>query len=316
MSGLLRRGLVSSLSILLLLVLGAVASSGDRQPAFKACVQTCISKDCAPDAPPLPIILRALWWTCESNCDYKCQRQITAQGQGVVHQYHGKWPFVRILGVQEPASVILSLLNGAMHVRSWKLVRRGIPVRHPMRQWLSVFVIIGTWSWLCSAIFHTRDFPLTEKLDYFSAGFNVLYIFFLGTTRMLRLSTWQQTRVLALCCAIPYALHVAYLSLVRFDYGYNMTANAIVGLLSNFIWFVVAYQAYKNGQPFWWRPAALMLLMDLAFSLEAFDFPPLLEALDAHALWHAATIPIITQWYDYLVKDAKWDSHLEQQRKD
>ncbi|KAJ2034965.1 hypothetical protein H4S03_004633 [Coemansia sp. S3946] len=118
------------------------------------------------------------------------------------------------------------------------------------------------------------------------------------------------------CCAIPYALHVAYLSLVRFDYGYNMTANAIVGLLRNFIWFVVSYQAFRNGQPFWWKPAALMLLMDLAFSLEAFDFPPFLEALDAHALWHAATIPIITQWYDYLGKDAKWDLHLEQQRKD
>ncbi|KAJ2448740.1 hypothetical protein GGF42_004999 [Coemansia sp. RSA 2424] len=320
-SVLLRSGLVSSgLLILLLLVFSAVASSGDRQPSFRACLKSCIAKDCSPDAPPLPAVLRALWWTCESNCDYKCQRQLTAAAQnrhpqGVVHQYHGKWPFLRILGVQEPASVIFSLLNGAMHLRSWKMVREGIPVRHPMRRWLSVFIVIGTWSWLCSAVFHTRDFPITEKLDYFSAGFNVLYIFFLGTTRMLRLTTWHQTRVLALCCGIPYAMHVAYLSLVKFDYGYNMMANASVGLVSNFIWFVVAFQAYRNGQPFWWKPAALILLTDMAFSLEAFDFPPFLDAFDAHALWHAATIPIVGQWYDYLVKDAKWDSHLEQQRK-
>ena len=25
-------------------------------------------------------------------------------------------------------------------------------------------------AWLWSTIFHSRDFPLTEKLDYFSAG--------------------------------------------------------------------------------------------------------------------------------------------------
>ncbi|KAJ2908753.1 hypothetical protein GGI21_002569, partial [Coemansia aciculifera] len=299
-SVLLRSGLVSSgLLILLFLVLSVVASSGDRQPSFRACLKACVATDCAPSAPPLPLFLRALWWTCESNCDYKCQRTLTiaAQSQpgGVVHQYHGKWPFVRIMGVQEPASVIFSLLNGLMHLRSWKLVRDGIPVRHPMRQWLSVFVVIGSWSWLCSAVFHTRDFPITEKLDYFSAGFNVLYIFFLGTTRMLRLKTWRQTRVLAIFCAVPYCLHVAYLSLVKFDYGYNMMANAIVGLVSNFIWFAVAFQAYRNGQPFWWKPAVLIVLTDMAFSLEAFDFPPFFDALDAHALWHAATIPIVTQ---------------------
>ncbi|KAJ2838601.1 hypothetical protein FBU31_000888 [Coemansia sp. 'formosensis'] len=302
---------ITTLSVLLLLALSALASSGDRQPAFQACVRSCIARDCAPTAPPLPLHLRALWWTCSSNCDYECQRQLTQEGS--VHQYHGKWPFVRVLGIQEPASVIFSLLNGAMHVRSWRAVRH-LPLRHPMRRWLSVFVVIGTWSWLCSAVFHTRDFPLTEKLDYFSAGFNVLYIFFLGSTRMLRLTTWRQTRVVALCCAIPYALHVAYLSLVSFDYDYNMKANAMVGLLSNLVWFVVAAQARRNGQPFWWRPLALILLMDAAFSLEAFDFPPVLDALDAHALWHAATIPLIPLWYDYLVKDAKWDSHLEQHK--
>ncbi|KAJ2743440.1 hypothetical protein GGI20_003738 [Coemansia sp. BCRC 34301] len=320
-SVLLRSSLVSSgLLILLLLALSAVASSGDRQPSFKACVKSCIAKDCSPEAPPLSAVLRALWWTCESNCDYKCQRKLTVAAQsharGVVHQYHGKWPFVRIMGVQEPASVIFSLLNGVMHLRSWKLVRQGIPVRHPMRRWLSIFIVIGSWTWLCSTIFHIRDFPLTEKLDYFSAGLNVLYIFFLSMARMLRLKTWRQTRALAVCCAVPYVLHIAYLSLVKFDYGYNMMANAMVGLLSNIIWFVVAFQAYRNGQPFWWKPAVLILFTDLAFSLEAFDFSPFLDTLDAHSLWHAATIPIVTQWYDYLVKDAKWDVHLEQQRKD
>ncbi|KAJ1719606.1 hypothetical protein LPJ61_006278, partial [Coemansia biformis] len=183
-----------------------------------------------------------------------------------------------------------------------------------MRRWLSLFVMLGSWTWFCSAIFHIRDFPLTEKLDYFSAGLNVLYIFFLGTVRVLRLGTWRQSKALMVVCAIAYGLHVGYLSLVRFNYSYNMAANAAVGLLSNIVWFVATFQAYRNGQPFWWKPAVLILLTDMAFGLEAFDFPPLFDTFDAHSLWHAATIPIVSCWYSYLIDDAKWDLRLEQLR--
>ncbi|KAJ1721933.1 hypothetical protein LPJ53_003596 [Coemansia erecta] len=316
--GWLRRPLLATTLLALLLLLPAAthASSGDRQRSFVKCLGTCTLTDCTPTAPPLPLHLRLLGWTCESNCDYHCQRTLTQQARQDgrrIHQYHGKWPFVRLLGVQEPASVLFSLLNGWAHLRSLPLVR-SIHGAHPMRRWLTVFVVIGTWAWICSAVFHTRDFPLTEKLDYFSAGLNVLYILFLGVVRALRLDSWRQTRVVAAVCALLYAAHVAYL-LVDFDYGYNMAANAVVGLLSNVAWLVVALQAYRNRQPFWWKPAVLIVLTDLAFSLELFDFVPWLDSFDAHSLWHAATIPIIGQWYDYLVRDAKWDMFLDQQRK-
>ncbi|KAJ2555846.1 hypothetical protein EV175_002175 [Coemansia sp. RSA 1933] len=312
-------GLYTALLLLLLAAQPSVASSGDRQIGFQRCVRAC-SQECSAANEPLPLYLRALLWTCQSNCDYKCQRQQTEgarqrKPQGRIHQYHGKWPFVRIVGVQEPASVLFSILNGAMHLRAWPAVRKQVGESHAMRQWLSIFVVLGTWTWFCSTIFHVRDFVLTERMDYFSAGLNVLYIFFLGTVRALRLATWTDTRWLVIACAIPYVLHVAYLSFVHFDYGYNMMANAIVGLLCNFVWFIVTFQAYRNGQPFWWKPALLIVLTDMAFALEAFDFPPLLDSFDAHSLWHAATIPIVAHWYDYLIKDANWDLRLEQMRK-
>ncbi|KAJ2704053.1 hypothetical protein FB645_003586 [Coemansia sp. IMI 203386] len=303
--------------ILAVFSIGVLASSGDRQKIFGKCVSSCILTECTPDSPPLPLYLQLFQWTCDSNCDYKCQRGITVRAQmdgRRVHQYHGKWPFIRVFGIQEPASVVFSVLNGYMHLRSWRLVNR-IHKEHAMRRWLRVFMVIGTWSWLCSAVFHMRDFPVTEKLDYFSAGLNVLYILFLGTVRMLRLKTWRETKTVAMVCALMYLMHVGYL--VRdFDYGYNMKANAVVGLLSNVVWVVVAIQAYVNRQPFWWKPAVLIVLTDLAFCLELFDFPPFLDTFDAHSLWHAATIPIVAHWYDYLVKDARWDTFLDQQRKD
>lgn len=41
-----------------------------------------------------------------------------------------------------------------------------------------------------------------------------------------------------------------------------------------------------------------------AMSLELLDFPAIGRVLDAHALWHAATIPISSLWYKFLIKDA------------
>jgi len=43
----------------------------------------------------------------------------------------------------------------------------------------------------------------------------------------------------------------------------------------------------------------------MAMSLELLDFPPLADALDAHALWHAATILPTVYWYRFLVLDAR-----------
>jgi hypothetical protein len=43
------------------------------------------------------------------------------------------------------------------------------------------FVAINTWIW--SAVFHARDTPLTEKLDYFFATFHVLFSTLLALMR-------------------------------------------------------------------------------------------------------------------------------------
>jgi len=38
--------------------------------------------------------------------------------------------------------------------------------------------------------------------------------------------------------------------------------------------------------------------------LEVLDFPPLAAALDAHALWHAATAPLAALWFAFVAADA------------
>jgi hypothetical protein len=42
----------------------------------------------------------------------------------------------------------------------------------------------------------------------------------------------------------------------------------------------------------------------VAMSLELLDFPPLLQAVDAHALWHLSTVPIAYLYYRFQREDA------------
>jgi hypothetical protein len=121
---------------------------------------------------------------------------------------------------------------------------------------------------------------------------------------------------------LAYMSHVAYLSaLPRFDYSYNILANTIIGLSHNLLWLLYALpsRTFFNiklnflrrfpGQPRSYRPpyasraAYAVGATMLAMSLELLDFAPWRRVLDAHALWHLATIPIAFLWYDFLVRD-------------
>lgn len=51
------------------------------------------------------------------------------------------------------------------------------------------------------------------------------------------------------------------------------------------------------------RSAILVGATTAAMSLELFDFPPFLRILDAHSLWHLATMLIARGWYGFLIRD-------------
>ncbi|THV06924.1 Per1-like protein [Dendrothele bispora CBS 962.96] len=321
-------------------VLLALSSAGDRSQEFKDCVSYCNSTQCH-QPQLLPLSLRLTRWTCTDNCKYTCMHQLTTKtiesGTKIV-QYYGKWPFWRFAGMQEPASVAFSLLNLWAHWRGASKIRREISSANPLRSyylWWS-FASINTWVW--SAIFHTRDTPTTEKLDYFSAAltillalyFTVIRLFHLYTPPRLSLATErssQKTATLKLwttLCAIAFICHISYLTLLpRFDYFYNVVFNLIIGLTHNALWLVYSLPAslplirrFPN-RPKTYRPrfvgkaAILVFFTTAATGLELFDFPPFGRMIDAHALWHLSTAPIAVYWYRFLVEDASDESWRE-----
>jgi hypothetical protein len=160
----------TSLKACLILVAGAGivgASSGDRSPPFIHCLTECTSTVCLPTPPSLSLPLRLTFWSCEDNCKYSCMHiltdrafenelHLTTLGHSVVRQYYGKWPFYRLWGIQEPASVVFSLMNMYVHWRALKLVRRKVPDWHPMKSYYMALTSFSVNAWFWSSVFHTR----------------------------------------------------------------------------------------------------------------------------------------------------------------
>ena len=255
--------------------------------------------------------LRLLFWTCPSNCDYVCQHVITDKRVSrdppmlePIVQFHGKWPFYRFMGMQEPFSVFFSFLNFLAHQHGLSKIRKAIPSDYPLRKYYIAFGNIGLASWTFSMLFHTRDFVITEKLDYFAAGASVLYGLCYTLIRICRLD--QQSSPLKktllhwwiILCILLFAAHVSYLSLWRWDYTYNMAANVAVGIVQNVLWSCFSVTRYRKLEKSWtaW-PGLIVAWIVMAMSLELLDFPPYGGMIDAHSLWHLGTVGPTVWWY-------------------
>ncbi|KAG2139065.1 Per1-like protein [Suillus clintonianus] len=327
------------LAILPFLVL-VVASSGDRSSNFQNCISACYGNQCQHQT-TLSLALRLTRWTCTDDCKYQCMHMLTdiaIHGRSTIHQYYGKWPFWRLFGMQEPASVAFSLWNMYYHIQGWRQIRSRVPKDHPLRSYYLTWAIVSINTWLWSAVFHTRDLPLTEKLDYFSAALVILYALYYAVLRFLNQypirssedGRIQRTPVFLLwssICAVTYVTHVTYLSILpRFDYSYNMAFNLTVGITHNLLWLLYSlpaslplirrfpYKPKTYRPPYAYKAAVFVALTTAATALELFDFPPWGRIIDAHALWHLSTAPIAKFWYDFLIQDSLDDGWRESKR--
>jgi hypothetical protein len=263
-------------------------------------------------------------------------------------QFHGKWTFSRIFGIQEPASAIFSALNLLATFVAWRKYCRSVLVTDGIKSALvddSYFVIttisaiLGMNAWLWSTVFHIHDFPITEKLDYFSAFSVVLFSFYSVFIRVLEdhlSNLFNSGRLLVhitIPCGIPflayYVYHVHFLAYQHFDYGYNMNANLIAGCGSSFLWLYWSFrQLYvrtlsnsSKGNKYietgHIKKGIFCIIALNAFLLfELLDFAPLWFTFDAHSLWHLATIPVPFYWLSFLSDEAIAKHHSRNILKD
>jgi hypothetical protein len=307
-------GCLSSLLVVLQVVCTVVkASAGDRSWSFNKCLQECLSANCSNQEQFVnhqPVHLRLLGWHCHAECQYDCMWKTVDdfhKDGTKVPQFYGKWPFVRLFGIQEPASAIFSVLNGFSHILMLRYFRSKVTSAAPMFYIWHIYSLSAINAWIWSTVFHIRDTNFTELMDYFSAMLMVLVSLFTVCVRLPRL---PYRRWCGGCAAIIllsfYIYHVHYLAFIDFDYSYNMKANLTAGILNAFGWVLWSLLVRKQ-QPYVWKAVVSILLLSGLILLEVWDFPPLWWTFDAHSLWHAGTILIPLLWYQFLVDDSRYE---------
>ncbi|PWA39422.1 per1-like family protein [Artemisia annua] len=163
------------------------ASIGDADPSYRSCLTDCETTGCvgslcfphcnfssngaSVDGPwymQEPLYIKGKQLYCQSDCRYHCmlsrENDRAASGHGPV-KYHGKWPFKRVFGVQEPASVAFSVLNLVMHFHGWLsffiLLHYKLPMKSdkkPHYDYAGLWYLYGLLalnSWFWSAVFHS-----------------------------------------------------------------------------------------------------------------------------------------------------------------
>lgn len=308
----------------------ASGSRGDRDPTFLRCVEGCKLTGCAGSnacktvcnrsEEDAPLFLRLLRWDCDADCKYHCMRitndeRVQEWGRQYTWKYYGKWPFLRFMGMQEPASVLFSILHFGLQTfllsKYWKLVqfakRQDPKSRYPY-SWLWILegvISLNTWMW--SVVFHSRDTMLTEKLDYLSAILVIYFGLYRTLIRVFEMKSVRAAAAVGLAVSCLYIIHIYYLLRVHFDYGLNIVICTINGILQLSLLLGWAFYTGHNQRN---TLLAATLLLYVATLLEIFDFPPLFEVFDAHSLWHLLSLPAPYGWYRFYCGDTR--SHLLQ----
>lgn len=309
--------IVLTLKIVYLLVNtnGVECSMGEFLPEHISCYHPC-ADDCAKsgDFFRLSIFLKVFGWTCQRNCKYVCMWKtinIIEESQYLrttmgVPKFYGKWPFVRLLGIQEPVSAIASLLNFLINLYMLRKLVRNQYAQTPFRYVWFAYGLVSLNAWFWSTIFHTYDVYFTEKMDYFCSFALIMYQFDSFFVRYL-LETGRR-RLLGSIVAMSlvfFMFHIAYLTRVEVNYDYNMAVNFMLGFSNCICWLVWCFKKYYfDHQTYVWQCAVSIGLLGLSFLLEVYDFKPLYWVLDAHGLWHLFTVVIPVFWYNFLIDDS------------
>ncbi|KAL7130626.1 hypothetical protein ABFS83_13G147300 [Erythranthe nasuta] len=314
-------------------------SAGDVDPSYRACVKQCektgcVGERCFPhckfssdgssvDGPwymQEPLYLWWKHWDCKSECHHHCmldrEKERAELGQGPV-KYHGKWPFRRLYGLQEPVSVAFSSLNLAMHFHGWlsflTLIYYKLPLKPdkwPLYDYVGLWNIYGLLSmnaWFWSAVSRSIDIDLMEKLDYSSAVALLGYSLILAIIRSMSLRQ-DAAKVMVAAPLIAFTTtHILYLHNYEMDHGWNMKvsiAMCIAQLLTWSIW------AVTTRHPSRWKLWIVIVGGFLSMLLEVSNFPPYKGLVGARALWHASTIPLTYIWWSFIKDDAEYRTSI------
>ena len=307
---------------------GLLGSSGDLDPVYRDCLlgRQTQSLSISEEAKEYE---RSAEYECLSGnrdlCEYNCMQWISVcrrdRGYHVL-KYYGHWPYLRVWGMQEPASAVFSLLNAIPHVVALfcgKIRRRYIRHNNYMAPWLALYPYVSINAWIASTLYHASHgheqqhhmtLFSTSMYDYMSALAILAYSLAMVIRKMIgqenhTLKIWGivESFILLSIALFLYQIHRMFMGFVSYDSHMRVCiflagSHSVMWLL----WIIFATDCTMKRR-------MLCLICNIWFIgaslLELFDFEPLLLHFDAHSLWHAATVPLGFLWYAFWIIDVE-----------
>ena len=238
----------------------------------------------------------------ERECALLCASAVAAYLKETgrpAEKFHGRWAFRRSGGLAEPLSAAFSVLNASAHLEGWLAFRRAYNAApeaaakaYPWAPLWALYALLNLLMWAGSTAWHSAATDATEKADYAGVTLAAMGSLLVALARAADLRTPRRWAWLAAALGPVYAGHAAYLLLPSsIDYGWNLKFHVGTSVLNSAVWLAWAFRRRHPARHVLLRFVALIYA---ALALEVLDFPPVAGLLDAHACWHAVTVPLIS----------------------
>jgi hypothetical protein len=178
-----------------------------------------------------------------------------------------------------------------------------------MRNWLAAYSLVACVCWFSSAFYHAKKTDHATHLDLISALGFITFGLFMAVRRIRGTSaTPLRLSVLGAVLAGAWAVRAYYMLQGQISFNSHMMASIGLVVATTTLWVVwIVHTLLFVSDKREGRAKYLCLLCQvwliLASALEVFDFPPIAGVFDAHALWHAATVPLGFLWYRFWEED-------------
>lgn len=319
--------------VIILFVYDAYASHGDMDPHYQTCLRRCLVTISQSDhiADLYATYPRYYWWDNKTYCSFYCIEEVTTTRKYYSFpdlKYYGHWPFKRLFGLEEPASVMFSFGNAIPHIQQLLLNLRDI-FSYTGRRWntdyLHIYVLLyplfGLFAWGSSTLYHAMKSDMTSTIDYCCALNLLSFGLWLAFNRLIYRpqGSWISRHhgwMFALVCGVV-SLQNRNLFYGNVLYDTHMRICIAISVLSIIIWTIWCSIEYfnilrdhidghqDNSLRHVYRKKRLFLCLvcqvwfTFAALLEIYDFPPIYDIFDAHSLWHLSTIPLGFLWYKF-----------------
>ncbi|KAK4048771.1 hypothetical protein OIV83_004537 [Microbotryomycetes sp. JL201] len=194
---------------------------------------------------------------------------------------------------------------GGMVCGLWMAVIRlsGMYKSGTLRRWQR-----SAWTTTCLLVFvmHCRHLTRGPRFDYtYNMRFNVVIA-------LLQIGLWAAWSVHhTLIVPRRHARQSARAHRANIlDQAAVMSQRPTPGLQLSSTSATHASSHASGSAPHALRPLLPLLLLPALSALELLDFEPVgpgnWRLLDAHALWHLSTVPVVFVWYSFLIQDVEW----------